>query len=85
MKPLLSLALLGAAMLLATPSQADDIGLPDWAAPAEPVATAPASIVAPPTPQEAPAAVPLDGGLALLALAGAGYAARKLRSSSPDG
>ena len=34
---------------------------------------------APPNPGSAPAQVPVDGGLSLLALAGAGYAARKLR------
>ncbi|HEX9953530.1 MAG TPA: hypothetical protein VGB53_17330 [Rubricoccaceae bacterium] len=35
--------------------------------------------VPPPPPPDAPP-VPLDGGLSLLALAGAGYAARKLRA-----
>ena len=34
---------------------------------------------APPPPPDAPA-VPVDGGLTLLALAGAGYATRKLRT-----
>lgn len=32
-----------------------------------------------PNPGDEPAMVPVDGGLSLLALAGAGYAARKLR------
>lgn len=39
------------------------------------------TMAAPPTPPGGPAApVPLDGGLTLLALAGAGLAARRLRS-----
>jgi len=33
---------------------------------------------------EPPDDIPVDGGLSLLALAGAGYAARKLRQSSDD-
>lgn len=36
-----------------------------------------------PTPNPPPA-IPVDGGLSLLALAGAGYAARKLRQSSDE-
>ena len=36
--------------------------------------------VAAPAPGGAPTQVPLDGGLSLLALAGAGYAARRLRA-----
>lgn len=62
--------------------------LPDWAAPSpvtHDAATADAALeaaaaaaedAAPPPPPP----IPVDGGLALLALAGAGLAARKLRS-----
>ena len=60
--------------------------LPDWAAPSGPT---PSQTQAQPPPPPgggpggaAPAQVPLDGGLTLLALAGAGYAARKLRQRS---
>jgi hypothetical protein len=66
--------------------------LPSWAEPAprqdgsvvgpvggtdEPITNAP---IFDPPEQE----VPVDGGLSLLALAGAGYAARKLRQSSDE-
>jgi hypothetical protein len=37
-----------------------------------------------PPPPAVPPQVPVDGGLSLLALAGAGYAARKLRQSSDE-
>ena len=78
MKTLLSLALLGA-VALATPANADD--LPSWAAPqAADAPVAEAAAAPPPPPPAAPAPVPLDGGLALLALAGAGYAAKRLRA-----
>jgi hypothetical protein len=64
--------------------------LPSWAEPTqpdrgqlEPRNTGPGPITnAPPPPGPAP--VPVDGGLSLLALAGAGYAARKLRQSSDE-
>ena len=55
--------------------------LPDWARPSAPSAAdvpPPAMVPDPPNP---PTGVPVDGGLALLALAGAGLAARKLRAS----
>lgn len=39
----------------------------------------------PPPPPPAPEQVPIDGGLALLAAAGAGYAVRKLRRRSEKG
>ncbi|MEL7361016.1 MAG: hypothetical protein AAFN13_03015 [Bacteroidota bacterium] len=56
--------------------------LPDWAAPRSsptdvPVGDDPPTTDAPGLPAE-PTQVPVDGGLGLLALAGAGYAARKL-------
>ena len=74
------LALCLAAAALTVPASAQS--LPDWAAPATPQAQAQ---MPPPPPGggtgTAPTQVPLDGGLALLALAGAGYAARKLRQS----
>ncbi len=38
--------------------------------------------MSPPTPPSAPDPVLLDGGLSLLALAGAGYAAKRLRDRS---
>ena len=63
--------------------------LPDWGAPLEsspnpPVAEGPTSNLGPPgTPgTQPPTQVPLDGGLGLLAIAGAAYAARRLRQTS---
>ena len=61
--------------------------VPDWAAPSQGT-----SVVheaenlgpGPPPPPPPPPPVPLDGGLGLLALAGAGYAAHKLRRSQGD-
>jgi len=54
--------------------------LPNWAAPAP--ADAPAEVLGPgaPPPPPPPPPVPVDGGLSLLALAGAGYAAHRLRN-----
>ena len=74
---MLSLALLG------IPAQAAEDpatqSLPGWAAPSAPPPPS-ASSGMPPDPPGAPAQeVPLDGGLALLALAGGAYAARRLR------
>ncbi len=81
------MAILSLALLLSIGSpQASDANLPNWAAPTEvPGLAAPdAPKVArlPPTPGGGapPAQVPVDGGLSLLALAGAGYAARRLRA-----
>jgi hypothetical protein len=53
--------------------------LPSWAAPSP--SDAPAENMGPgaPPPPPPPPPVPIDGGLSLLALAGAGYAARRLR------
>jgi hypothetical protein len=63
--------------------------LPSWAEPTrpdggqlEPRDTDPGPITNGPPPPETP--IPVDGGLSLLALAGAGYAARKLRQSSHE-
>ncbi|MEM6785060.1 MAG: hypothetical protein AAF624_15175 [Bacteroidota bacterium] len=70
-----------AALLIALPATAQS--LPDWAAPS----AAPAPAPAPEAPMEAtpnPPAVPIDGGLGLLALAGAGYAARRLRQQRTE-
>ena len=56
--------------------------LPDWAAPSAPSAVAPlddAALAESAMPPPPPPPIPVDGGLALLALAGAGLAARKLR------
>lgn len=38
----------------------------------------------PPPPPPAPASVPLDGGLGMLALAGGAYAAKRLRNRRAD-
>lgn len=81
---LLALALLAAAPLVAAQS------LPAWANPSaedaeaeRPVeAPAPMARMMPPSTPGGPAApVPLDGGLSLLLLAGAGLGARRLRQS----
>jgi hypothetical protein len=72
------------AALCATPVTAQS--LPDWAKPV----TAPPHETGGPVPSTAtgpglpstPTPVPLDGGLALLAIAGAGMAARRLRHSA---
>ena len=61
--------------------------LPDWAAPGPPPSytSEAAAASAPPNPPSAPAQVPLDGGLGLLALAGGVYAARRLRARGAEG
>ena len=70
---------LALAFALAVPAAAQS--LPGWAAPAAPEAPPDGEVAAlPPSPGAPPAQVPIDGGLALLAIAGAGYAARRLRS-----
>ena len=74
------LALLLLVGLFASPLLAQQI--PDWAAPSPSnpyeATESTAASMGPGVPPQ-PAAVPLDGGLSLLALAGAGYAAKKLR------
>ena len=59
----------------------DVTDLPSWST--KPAAQAPETgaenVAPPPNPGGAPTQVPVDGGLGLLALAGAGYAAKKLR------
>lgn len=85
-----------ALLLLCVPSALAQT-LPDWARPSEPTPyyEADPEAVAPefdpffeeddmlgPELPGAPPVVPVDGGLGLLALAGAGYAARRLRRSS---
>lgn len=76
------LALFALAALVAGPVLAQS--LPDWAEPSGPAAPE-AQMMPPPAPGggggSAPTQVPLDGGLSLLALAGVGLAARKLRQS----
>ncbi|MEL6444727.1 MAG: hypothetical protein AAF089_11635 [Bacteroidota bacterium] len=70
-----------AALLVAMPVTAQS--LPDWAAPSE----TPAPEAFEETPNEAtpnPPEVPIDGGLGLLALAGAGFAARRLRQQPAE-
>jgi hypothetical protein len=69
--------------------------LPDWA---EPSAEQPRDLrgdsspqsadakanAAPPDPPDNPSRIPVDGGIALLAAAGAGYAVRKLNEDDDD-
>jgi len=52
--------------------------MPDWAAPQRFESVQPPDDSPPDLPDDPPI-VPVDGGLALLALAGAGYAAHRLR------
>ena len=87
-----------AAILFALPTPSAQ-SLPDWAAPSAKSAAAPPSpdlgslVPCPPGQTDdgmggcipnPPTQVPIDGGLGLLALAGAGLAARRLRSSGPE-
>ncbi len=63
--------------------------LPDWAEPSQPRDPSASSnskgmAAPPPNPPGDPQQVPVDGGLALLAAAGAGYAARKLSKEQED-
>lgn len=67
--------------------------LPDWAAPSSPPASQESGTgsiggtgtnAKPPPPPDPPSRVPVDGGLGFLALAGAGYAVRKLRADEED-
>jgi len=58
--------------------------VPSWASPIGGADSAPdptPPMMAPPNAPGTPTQVPVDGGLGLLALAGAGYAARRLRKS----
>ena len=77
--------------------RADDpagTGVPDWAdsgssgdfqrGSEEPIGFGPEMNQGPGLPGDPPQ-VPVDGGLSLLALAGAGYAARKLRNRDDEG
>jgi hypothetical protein len=63
--------------------------LPDWAKPSnsrEPSASKNdvETMGTPPPPPSNPPQIPVDGGLALLAAAGAGYAVRKLKGGDDD-
>lgn len=81
------------ALVLAAPAFAEDApdvvqGVPSWAAPSasnpyESNGPAIEAVDGPGLPGN-PTPVPLDGGLGLLALAGAGYAAKKLRDRRAD-
>ena len=78
LRPLAALALLLAApaALAAGPGST-----PSWASPSAPAAPTTANDLGPaPFPPPVPPPVPIDGGLSLLAIAGAGYAAKKLRA-----
>ena len=73
---------LAAVLFASAPAAADDTGgLPAWAQPSAPAA-APAAPM-PPNPGTGDPggtpAIPIDGGLSLLAAAGAGYAVNRLR------
>jgi hypothetical protein len=72
------------AALVVSLSAAQAQSLPEWAAPSG-AGAAPAEQLGPgaPPPPPPPPPVPIDGGLSLLALAGAGYAARRLRARRP--
>ena len=80
--------LCAALVLLGTTAVAAQ-SVPSWASP---TTDAPATTNdqarfgpgAPPPPPPPPPSVPLDGGLSFLALAGAGYAAHKLRRQRED-
>ena len=80
----MSIRLLAAgALLLAAPAAfaAGPGTVPDWASsPAAPTAPSEPVAVMPPTPPSTPTPVPVDGGLTLLAIAGAGYATKRLRA-----
>ncbi len=73
------------ALLMAAPAAfaAGPQSVPSWASPSA-SAVAPTeqatNMMPPPNPPTPPAPVPLDGGLTLLAVAGAGYATKKLRA-----
>ncbi|CAN5613410.1 hypothetical protein BH23BAC4_BH23BAC4_16750 [soil metagenome] len=57
--------------------------LPGWASPSNPNSGPPEAANAPPPPPP-PEQVPIDGGLGLLALAGAGYAVKRLRDNRKE-
>lgn len=66
-------------------------GLPSWAEPSSPDQNRTESSVekqsstnSAPAPPSSPSRVPVDGGLALLAAAGAGYAVRKLQKGDDE-
>jgi len=75
--------LLAAALSLAAPLALAQ-SIPSWAQPSVIAGSSdPSAMMAPPVLPgggAAPAQVPLDGGLSLLALAGSAYAVRRLRS-----
>ena len=76
------------AVLLLTSATAYAQTLPDWAKTSDtsrdPAVTQTDRGPGPPPPPPPPPPVPVDGGLSLLALAGAGYAAHKLRKRRED-
>ena len=71
------------ALLMAAPAAfaAGPQSVPSWASPSAVAPTEQATnMMPPPNPPTPPPPVPLDGGLTLLAVAGAGYATKKLRA-----
>lgn len=84
--PLLAALLAGPVFAEEAPALSQEV--PDWAAPSaqnpyESNGPAVEAVDGPGLPGT-PTPVPLDGGLGLLALAGAGYAAKKLRDRRQD-
>lgn len=80
LRPLLTMLPFRLAVLLTVPTLFVSPGVaqevPGWAQPPSAYASSPPPALPPAPPA---VSVPVDGGLALLALAGAGYAARRLR------
>ena len=72
------------------PQDRSSMGLPDWAEPSKPSTRAPLGpaqerpVIDDAPITDPPEQLPVDGGLSLLALAGAGYAARKLRQGNDE-
>lgn len=77
------------------PSSGAPSNLPDWAEPSQPQSPSPGQrgdpsggpqgkAMGPPDPPDNPSRVPVDGGLSLLAAAGAGYAIRKLSEDEEE-
>lgn len=72
------------------PNSQSSPGLPSWAEPSSPTSDRTGTAVQKqsstnaPAPPDNPSRLPVDGGLALLAAAGAGYAVRKLQNEDDE-